>query len=467
VDLDQVRRDRSAEIDGVDSTKILGIDDHVAPVAGIEVDRIATVADDHIVASSALQRLAVLSREDLGVCCIEHVVAGCPLQQAGVDIVARQDRPIGKLERRNAWKTEFAENGQRIVRALELDDKVLAELRPLNVANTHIGLERHRAAVVIDRVVAVAVAEHIGIIARSAGEILVARAAIDHRSEVGAANDRTFGNLLRVQQLLAQLIERNDGPVRELEILDAVERDLENVFREFALDHHGRAVRQRDQQVLAALKLGECHVLRPHRAAELDRIVVRCEDVGQRVLDDVELVAEVEVVGIAAVASGEVMDARATVQHVIVVEAIDDGLAIELPIELLDDIFPGQISAIAEGEHLDPIRLRIFLVESVTAIQTLKAMAIEPQMQRRWEEQLAGYVGASFDVLSLGNWVVPALGDRRQRQLQEAGPVQRDGARLQLQRLGTAEHFRHANCRTRELMRDLGGIDGNLVEAQQ
>jgi ATP-binding cassette, subfamily B, bacterial HlyB/CyaB len=45
-----------------------------------------------------------------------------------------------------------------------------------------------------------------------------------------------------------------------------------------------------------------------------------------------------------------------------------------------------------------------FLVESVSAIQTLKAMAIEPQMQRRWEEQLAGYVGSSFEVLSLGNW---------------------------------------------------------------
>jgi subfamily B ATP-binding cassette protein HlyB/CyaB len=44
-----------------------------------------------------------------------------------------------------------------------------------------------------------------------------------------------------------------------------------------------------------------------------------------------------------------------------------------------------------------------FLVESVSAIQTLKAMAIEPQMQRRWEEQLAGYVGSSFEVLSLGN----------------------------------------------------------------
>ena len=30
-------------------------------------------------------------------------------------------------------------------------------------------------------------------------------------------------------------------------------------------------------------------------------------------------------------------------------------------------------------------------------------MAIEPQMQRRWEEQLAGYVASSFRVLSLGN----------------------------------------------------------------
>jgi subfamily B ATP-binding cassette protein HlyB/CyaB len=45
-----------------------------------------------------------------------------------------------------------------------------------------------------------------------------------------------------------------------------------------------------------------------------------------------------------------------------------------------------------------------FLVESVSAIQTLKAMAVEPQMQQRWEEQLASYVGASFEVLALGNW---------------------------------------------------------------
>ena len=42
-------------------------------------------------------------------------------------------------------------------------------------------------------------------------------------------------------------------------------------------------------------------------------------------------------------------------------------------------------------------------MESVTGVETLKAMAVEPQMQRRWEEQLAGYVAASFRVLSLGN----------------------------------------------------------------
>jgi len=44
-----------------------------------------------------------------------------------------------------------------------------------------------------------------------------------------------------------------------------------------------------------------------------------------------------------------------------------------------------------------------FLVESVAQVETLKAMAVEPQMQRRWEEQLAGYVSASFRVLKLGN----------------------------------------------------------------
>jgi subfamily B ATP-binding cassette protein HlyB/CyaB len=50
-----------------------------------------------------------------------------------------------------------------------------------------------------------------------------------------------------------------------------------------------------------------------------------------------------------------------------------------------------------------------FLVESVSGVETLKGMAVEPQMQRRWEEQLAGYIGASFSVLSLGNMASNAV----------------------------------------------------------
>ena len=44
-----------------------------------------------------------------------------------------------------------------------------------------------------------------------------------------------------------------------------------------------------------------------------------------------------------------------------------------------------------------------FLVEAVSGVETLKAMAIEPAMQRRWEEQLAAYVRASFGTTTLSN----------------------------------------------------------------
>ena len=37
-----------------------------------------------------------------------------------------------------------------------------------------------------------------------------------------------------------------------------------------------------------------------------------------------------------------------------------------------------------------------FLVESVSAIETVKVLAVEPQMQRHWDNQLAAYVSASF-----------------------------------------------------------------------
>ncbi len=42
-----------------------------------------------------------------------------------------------------------------------------------------------------------------------------------------------------------------------------------------------------------------------------------------------------------------------------------------------------------------------FLVESITGIQTVKAMAVEPPLLRKWEEQLAAYVRASFRATSL------------------------------------------------------------------
>lgn len=44
-----------------------------------------------------------------------------------------------------------------------------------------------------------------------------------------------------------------------------------------------------------------------------------------------------------------------------------------------------------------------FLVESISAIETLKALAVEPQSVRKWEEQLAAYVASSFKVSNLAN----------------------------------------------------------------
>lgn len=42
-----------------------------------------------------------------------------------------------------------------------------------------------------------------------------------------------------------------------------------------------------------------------------------------------------------------------------------------------------------------------FLVESISGIDTLKSMAVEPQMTRHWDKQLASYVSASFRATTL------------------------------------------------------------------
>jgi len=43
-----------------------------------------------------------------------------------------------------------------------------------------------------------------------------------------------------------------------------------------------------------------------------------------------------------------------------------------------------------------------FLVETINGIDTLKAMAVEPQMTRRWDNQQAAYVAAGFRTFTLG-----------------------------------------------------------------
>jgi subfamily B ATP-binding cassette protein HlyB/CyaB len=45
-----------------------------------------------------------------------------------------------------------------------------------------------------------------------------------------------------------------------------------------------------------------------------------------------------------------------------------------------------------------------FLVESVSAIETVKSMAVEPQFGRRWDNQLAAYVTAGFRTASLSTF---------------------------------------------------------------
>lgn len=45
-----------------------------------------------------------------------------------------------------------------------------------------------------------------------------------------------------------------------------------------------------------------------------------------------------------------------------------------------------------------------FLVESVTAISTVKTMAVEPRWCHKWEQQLAAYVKAAFRAAMVANW---------------------------------------------------------------
>lgn len=45
-----------------------------------------------------------------------------------------------------------------------------------------------------------------------------------------------------------------------------------------------------------------------------------------------------------------------------------------------------------------------FLVESISGVETVKSMSLEPSMQETWDNQLSEYIRTSFDVEQLSNW---------------------------------------------------------------
>ncbi len=67
-----------------------------------------------------------------------------------------------------------------------------------------------------------------------------------------------------------------------------------------------------------------------------------------------------------------------------------------------------------------------FLVETINGIDTLKAVAVEPQMTRRWENPQATYVSAGLRTATLGTLAHEA-GHCGRRHLQQQGAAQRSG----------------------------------------
>ena len=51
-----------------------------------------------------------------------------------------------------------------------------------------------------------------------------------------------------------------------------------------------------------------------------------------------------------------------------------------------------------------------YLVESVTGIQTVKSLAIEGSMFRKWEEKLGKYLKSSFNLAIMGNFTGATCG---------------------------------------------------------
>ncbi len=80
-------------------------------------------------------------------------------------------------------------------------------------------------------------------------------------------------------------------------------------------------------------------------------------------------------------------------------------VALSIPLYVLISIFISPpLRELLEEKFRRGAENQSFLVESVTGIGTLKAMAVEPQMRDRWEKQFAGYTQTGFKVATLATW---------------------------------------------------------------
>jgi subfamily B ATP-binding cassette protein HlyB/CyaB len=86
-------------------------------------------------------------------------------------------------------------------------------------------------------------------------------------------------------------------------------------------------------------------------------------------------------------------------------------VALSLPFYLL---LSSVVSPLLRAQVEEKFRLgaenQSFLVESLSGMATLKALALEPVMQRRWERQLAAYVAAAFRAGNTSNWTAQGAG---------------------------------------------------------
>jgi subfamily B ATP-binding cassette protein HlyB/CyaB len=80
-------------------------------------------------------------------------------------------------------------------------------------------------------------------------------------------------------------------------------------------------------------------------------------------------------------------------------------VVLSIPIYVLISVLiTPPIRALLDEKFARGAENQAFLVETVTGIGTLKAMAVEPRMRDQWERQFAGYTQVGFSVAKLANW---------------------------------------------------------------